>query len=269
MSEARLQAVGVLPPSTLSVSTLTVVVGTTVNITKSLLMGGIPIYTQPQPNIDYLFGYPMGSIKIIQGQNDYREVFSATNVAQTKVYLTNDGGRVSATSQTSAIFNADVDTTIIDQGSFKVVGVAPGATRFNYVAKAIFNGTESNAFSTVIGTLIITVVPVAANSPATNIDDSLTLYPQGSNVTITMDMVSVGYTDPNNDPIWKVKILTLPSNGRLYRFGSLVTVNQEILASDIQSNALVFVPNPGLANNTISSFNFAVCDTGTGIYITT
>lgn len=268
MAELQLKSEGVLPPTSLGTIILTVAVGATVNITKEMLMASIPMYIQPQPSTANPFGLPMASIAIMSHSGDYRQLLAQTNQSLTKAYFTNNSARIYRTTNTSVITNGAITNAVLTSNGFKVVGVAVGQAHIKYKAKAILDAVESTEYSTVQGTIVVNVV-TNTNQPATNIDDSTGTYPQDNNKVLGMDFFSMGYSDPNNDPIWKVKILTLPTNGALFLTGVPVTVNQEILASTINSGALVFVPNSGLPVGTITTFTFAVCDTGTGIYITT
>lgn len=64
------------------------------------------------------------------------------------------------------------------------------------------------------------------------------------------------YSDPDNDPLHDIKIISLPENGTLRLNTSVVGVNQVILETSI--NQLCFVPEANFSGTT--SFNWNACD---------
>jgi gliding motility-associated-like protein len=66
------------------------------------------------------------------------------------------------------------------------------------------------------------------------------------------------FNDPNGDVLSKIRISTLPLNGQLKLNGIVVTVNQEILASDIPN--LNYIPNVDF--NGTDSFKWNAADQG-------
>lgn len=257
------------PPSSLGVSTITMQVGQTVNITKSMLMNSVLPYIQPQATMSNPMGFPIGSITMTGNSIPFNKGLTTANVANTTVcYFTNNGARISKTTETSAFTNGLVTNANLGNNLLKVVGVMVGTFDLKYRAKAINGTEESTNFSTVQGTIRINVI-TNTNQPPTNIDDSSADYPIYGSLVLGMDLFSVGYSDPNNDPIWKVKITGLPATGTLTLDGLPVTLNQEILAEIITLGGLVY---NGPATDTLNStktITFQVCDTGTGTYINT
>lgn len=69
------------------------------------------------------------------------------------------------------------------------------------------------------------------------------------------------YQDPENDPAYKVKVLTLPSLGLLKVSNANVTVDQEILISDIALGKFTYHPSAANTSEHSTSFTFAVSDT--------
>lgn len=255
------------PPSSLGVTTVTIQLGQTVNITKSMLMNSVLPYIQPQSTMSNPMGFPIGSITISGNSQPYNKGLTSANVANTTVcYFTNNGARISKTSEESLVTNGLVPNTVLNANTFRVVGVMVGTFDLKYRAKAINATTESTNFSTVQGTIRINVIS-NTNQPPTNIDDSSADYPIYGSLVLGMDLFSVGYSDPNNDPIWKVKITGLPTTGTLTLDGLPVTVNQEILAEIITLGGLVYNGPMTDTINSTKTITFQVCDTGTGTYI--
>lgn len=76
------------------------------------------------------------------------------------------------------------------------------------------------------------------------------------------------YSDPEGNPPYKLKILSLPSNGKFQLNGIDITINQEILFTDIEDGLLqAFGSNADIDGETIN-FNFTISDTGSQQYAT-
>ena len=72
---------------------------------------------------------------------------------------------------------------------------------------------------------------------------------------------SPAYNDPEGDAPYKLKILSLPAEGTLKLNGVAVSVNDEILFTDID-NSLLTYDVTGLTYDVSTSFTFAISDTG-------
>lgn len=69
------------------------------------------------------------------------------------------------------------------------------------------------------------------------------------------------YQDPENNPAFKLKIKSLPTEGLLKYNNINITLNQEILFSDIDLGLLTYTPSSN--NNAYEiDFNFDIADTG-------
>jgi len=110
-------------------------------------------------------------------------------------------------------------------------------------------------------------VNVAQNNPPSNIDDQTVSVPNGGTYTFTASDFQQGYSDPEGDPVWKVKILSLPAVGKLIYNGNAVTSTPlEIPIGDISNGLLQFQDDSGNANGYNTQFDFAVADTGSHQY---
>lgn len=74
------------------------------------------------------------------------------------------------------------------------------------------------------------------------------------------------YSDPEGNPPYKLKVLSLPVNGIFTFNGINITVNQEILFTDINSGLLQITGTKADINGESFSFNFTISDTGSQIY---
>lgn len=77
------------------------------------------------------------------------------------------------------------------------------------------------------------------------------------------------YADPDGDAAYAVKILTLPADGDLYFNGVLVTVNQEILMTEVDAGLLTYVPDALIITVQAITFDFAVSDVGSKTFVST
>lgn len=105
-----------------------------------------------------------------------------------------------------------------------------------------------------------------ANQPPSNVGDQNITIAYNTVETLTAAMFTTAttapYADPENDPAYKVKILTLPNAGVL-RFNSVnVTAGQEILISQISQGLLSYHSDSAQTTGYTTLFTFAVSDTG-------
>lgn len=70
------------------------------------------------------------------------------------------------------------------------------------------------------------------------------------------------YSDPEEDDIHSIKITSLPSAGTLELDGVLVTVNQEILASDLDGSSFAYITDALITNSHSDEFSFSASDVG-------
>ncbi len=70
------------------------------------------------------------------------------------------------------------------------------------------------------------------------------------------------YEDPENDPPFKVRFDTLPTNGVVVFDGIPIVEGLEVLISDIEAEKLVYFTDPLLEQDTTIDFQFSVSDTG-------
>lgn len=114
-----------------------------------------------------------------------------------------------------------------------------------------------------MATLTITMEPHINLPPSAIESTSLTVANRVEDLVLSIDLFSAGYTDPEGDALYKVRIDTLPSGiaGVLKLNGLNVVAGQEILASDIIAGLLTYTaPNQDIAD--VDQFTFSVSDTG-------
>ena len=75
------------------------------------------------------------------------------------------------------------------------------------------------------------------------------------------------YADPENDSAESLKILSLPSTGTLRHNGNIVTANQVIPFSEIDSGYFIYLPNTTITSLQQLDFDFSIADSGSGIFI--
>jgi len=133
--------------------------------------------------------------------------------------------------------------------------------------------TGSQTLSGLTTGVITMNVAAIVNSPPTCVGNNTIVknYNQTHVFTVanfTSETTPV-YSDPDGDSAYAVKVLTLPSNGNLYFNGILVTVNQEILMTEVAAGLLTYVSNPATTIAQSLPFNFALSDVGSKTFIST
>ncbi|WP_230146720.1 cadherin-like domain-containing protein, partial [Pedobacter sp. Bi126] len=118
-----------------------------------------------------------------------------------------------------------------------------GSTSFNW------NGSDGTAYAVSNAPVNITVtpvndVPVVAAISKSGVEDSPIPF-------AAIDFTSK-FTDKDNNPLTKIRIVDLPLNGTLQLNGVAITVGQEIIAADLDK--ITFVPNADWNGST--SFNW-------------
>ena len=104
------------------------------------------------------------------------------------------------------------------------------------------------------------------NEPPVIGDNEITIS-FGSTKTFTVNDFTTNttppYSDPEGDGPFKLKILSLPGTGEL-RFNNIpVTINQEILFSNIATGLFTYLPDiSDLGGYVDDTFDFAISDLG-------
>lgn len=116
----------------------------------------------------------------------------------------------------------------------------------------VFDGT---VYSTTTKFMYINVNSV--NDPPTSSDKTITTSQETNYTLKSTDFV---FTDVESSAFNKIMITTLETNGRLLYNGVDVTLNQEILKTDIDLNKLVFSPDAGESGNPYTTFQYRISD---------
>ena len=134
---------------------------------------------------------------------------------------------------------------VADTGSSSLSGIKGGTIRVNVLEKE--NQAPSSVGDGTVSTLYATTVTF------TKADFTTSTVPQ--------------YSDPENDPADKLKVLSLPSAGLLKFNGSNVTINQIMTFDEIEAGYFSYVPETLITNLQQLEFNFAIADAGSGIFV--
>ena len=130
------------------------------------------------------------------------------------------------------------------------------------------NDTNQNTKFSDMATMTINVnakinqPPVIGNNTISIEYDEVIVFGQDDFTTNT----TPPYSDAEGNPPYKLKVLSLPLTGNLTYNDISVTINQEILFTDINSGLLKFSGNKADINGESISFNFTISDTGSQIY---
>jgi len=139
-----------------------------------------------------------------------------------------------------------------------------------YTEEINFKTSDNNSnkkFSN-MATMIINVSakenlpPIIGNNEIDIEYDSTYVFTQDDFTTNT----TPPYSDPEGNPPYKLKVLSLPVNGTFTFNGINITINQEILFTDINSGLLQITGTKADINGESFSFNFTISDTGSQIY---
>lgn len=257
-----LKIVNIAPPIKLPSIFVTVKVGQTLIITRSMIdQASIYYHEQSQP---------LGSIQIIGGTVNYQHLLNNSNRPITKAYLTNAGQRVFRDDVSPSIYSGVVSIATINSGNFKIVGVNmtdPNYRPVCYVYKATagVQGAES-VFSEVTGVIIVNVVSATNNKPNSLKSGEQDVVIGGMSPILGATVTHL-YSDPEGDAPHKLKITALPTKGTLYYLGAPVNVGVEIPISSVNAGLLVYVNNAAISQvGGFDEFASTVSDVGSGLY---
>lgn len=253
MAQLKIQ-VSVLPPTLLGTTQIYVPLGTTIPITKAMLMNSIPPYFQEQD-------LPMGGLQVHSRIDvPFTEVLANSNQATTKVALFKNTTRIYVANQSSLfVMGGTFSNAEMNANYFKVTGVALGTTKVDYIAKAVSTSNQESVYSSIKGTIVFTVIPNTPNQMPSAIGNSSITCPVGGSVLLDYNLFTTGYADPENDVPYKVKFSGLPAMGKVLFMGQEVVNGQELELSLVQSNPLVYIAeNAPLGSMQV--VNFGVSD---------
>ncbi|MDD2830065.1 MAG: DUF4347 domain-containing protein [Sulfuricurvum sp.] len=98
----------------------------------------------------------------------------------------------------------------------------------------------------------------AMNHAPTSLNTTLST---NEDTAVVLSLSNFAFNDADTgNTLYSVKITTLPNAGIFTLDGSMVTLNQEILASDISSSKLIFTPSANANGVDYASFGFHVSD---------
>tara|TARA_R100000541_G_scaffold50758_1_gene58063 strand:+ start:8637 stop:9380 length:744 start_codon:yes stop_codon:yes gene_type:complete len=123
-----------------------------------------------------------------------------------------------------------------------------------------------------LDTGVITInIAAKANQPADSVGDGTVSTAYATTIVFTRadftTSTSPQYSDPEGDVADKLKILTLPSAGVLQFNNSNVSANQIITFDEIDAGYFQYVPSTLVFELQQESFNFAIADAGSGIFV--
>lgn len=148
-------------------------------------------------------------------------------------------------------FTRNNNLSINDSFNFKISDSNQNKLYSNMATVTINIGAYTNLQPSQVGDLSVTI-----NNAATKIF-STTDFTTG---------LTPPYVDPENDAPSKLKVLTLPASGLLKLNGVNVVVNQEIPFASIAGGLFTYVSAQGETSAIATSFDFAISDTGSGLF---
>jgi gliding motility-associated-like protein len=183
-------------------------------------------------------------------------------VALPDSYSVTEGGTLTVNNVLGVLSN-DSDADGNSLTSILVTNVSKGILTLNADGSFtyIHNGSESSTDSFTyqafdglnngnIATVTITINPVNDNPAVGDLSKSGN---EDVVMTFTAADFTGSYSDAESDPMTKIKILSLPLNGKLKLSGVNVNASDEILTANISN--LTFVPDPNWNGNTNFGWN--------------
>lgn len=162
-----------------------------------------------------------------------------------------------------------VTSGAINTGNFKLV---PPATKPGGFSEAVPSFTfdcadvGSNSLSGLDTGIISLLLTDVTNSKPDAVGDNTLSFSYGvAKVFTAADFTTnttPAYNDPEGDLPFKLKITSLPTSGTLSFNGSLVSINQEMLLSDVDSGYLIFSQDLAVKDSQTVSFDFSISDVG-------
>ena len=135
----------------------------------------------------------------------------------------------------------------ISTGNFKYVSNSLEEGEYNDSFKFDVADMGSQSLSGLSGGQMNVVVKAKVNLPPDEVGDNAINSAYGDSVIFSgadfTTNTTPAYNDPEGDPAYAVKILTLPISGTLELDGVPVVINQEILISEIEAGYLLFNPD--------------------------
>lgn len=255
---------GIEPPDLLGETIVTVIVGDTVRIHGGMLMASSPPYYQSNNT-------PIASLRIIGHNNTPTTLLAQTNQSDTIAYFQAISTRIYKNSS-DVIVNADIPVATMEHPTgFNVTGVSPGSSFITYKATA-GSITEESELSNVFGKIRVNVIeaPVGGPNEAPDNCNNFTLdIPLYEATTITVDMLTSGYTDPEGDTYSRIRIDSLPVKGLLLVNGVEATIGQILTLEQVGSGALVYLPDPETQNvGDSTEFKWSISDIGSEQFYT-
>jgi hypothetical protein len=142
-----------------------------------------------------------------------------------------------------------------------------------YTENITFQTSDNNINNLFSNMATFTInVNAYVNLPPDQIGDNEITAENGEIIVFTVEDFTTNttppYDDPEGDPPYKLKILSLPADGsKLILDGDIVVLNQEILFSDIEAGLLTIEQSPNLAAHSID-FDFTISDVGSEQFYT-
>lgn len=151
----------------------------------------------------------------------------------------------------------------ISSGNFTYVSDSLNETAHNVSFQFDVADVGSETLSGLSSGIMNISIAVKANQPPSNVDDSTINSNNGLTIVFSSSDFTNGYSDPEGDNPYSVKITSLPSTGELRLDGVAVILNQEILISEIEAGYLTFYPGANPNTNAYQeTIGFEISDEG-------
>lgn len=253
-----------IPPQQFGDVYLIVKQNSTTTITQAMLLSMSPEYK-------HRFDIPMGGINIVAGGSNPISLITLSSGNNSILgNISNNNSFIKYNPPVAIpanIIDGNISRDTIVSNQFKFIANNTLGQDFVYFTCSAYNNGVESEYTTTTRKLYFKVVS-AINKKPSSIGNNALDVPEDTLVTLTMDLfilTTPPYTDPEGDAPLKVKILQIPSFMNLLFRGLPVTLNQEIMAQDIDNGELKCYYDSGAADS-IDTLKFDIADTGSGIY---
>lgn len=214
-------------------------------------------------------------IKILGTGDPYRLRLEDFTTETNPIYIDPENDPVSLVKITTLVDTGGLEldsVPVVLNQEITVLDIGEGLLRYlplisaNYMATFSFDLADegSNTFSGLTPGVISIKVAEQENLPPSVVDDGSTTVAYAETVIFTGAMFQNNYADPEADPAFELKILTLPVLGALMFDGEPMVINQVILFEDIDNDLFTYIPDLVDIDGDLQTFTFAIADSGSG-----
>lgn len=166
------------------------------------------------------------------------------------------------------VLNQEITVADIENGLFKYISENQDQQYDDLFGFDVAD-EGSTQFGGLEGTVFLNIEGVENLPPTIGDGESTIDYSESLVFTRAMftTQTTPPYSDPEGDAALKLQIINLPDDGVLKLNGVNVFTNQIILFDEIDNGNLVYIPDNNITQSDMETFNFAIADAGSNIFV--